>query len=327
MERWGARLNTVGKVTGIDSEGNRVEVSYSFKGKGRNGEETVREVTKKLPAAEMAGRVTVYREEERNFAPGDRIVTLKNDRELGVRNGSLGVVERFGESGQLVVRFEHGELSVDLARYRHLDHAYAVTLHKSQGSTVDHAILFAPVRPAGEKTEVPGEAYARASYNALNVAVTRARYGATVCTNSLADLAREVERLEVKSSSLDPIRHTEEKGLPVDGAGALKGEQKLSEVGRPFPDHSDDKVLSAAPVGEVPSLKPVPVTGEPVVPVPARECFDRGAKLHERLDALARAGEPRAPEPLVPKVASRAIPVKSIEPVKSIPVKGMDIDI
>ncbi|WP_281275042.1 MobF family relaxase [Geomonas oryzae] len=323
MERWGARLNTVGKVTGIDPEGNRVEVAYSFKGKARSGAEAVRNVTKKLPAAEMAGRVTVYREEERIFAPGDRLVTLKNDWEHGVRNGSLGVVERFDETGQPVVRFETGEVTLDLARYRHIDHAYAVTLHKSQGSTVEHAILFAPVRPGGEKNQVPAEGYARASYNALNVAVTRARYGATVCTNSLSDLAREVERVEVKTSTLYPIQHAEERGPVVAGDGMVNVERKIPEAGS-FPAPADTEPLSRT--GEVLPQHPVSAKGEPTVPVPARERFDRGAKFSERLDALARAGAARPPEPLVPKVVGAVIPVKTIEPVKSIPVKGMDID-
>ncbi len=325
MQRWGARLNTVGTVTGIDPEGNRVEVSYSFKGKARNGEETVRNVTKKLPAAEMSGRVTVYREEERKFAPGDRVVTLKNDRELKVRNGSLGVVHRFDETGQPVVRFEAGEVTLDLARYRHVDHAYAVTLHKSQGSTVEHAILFAPVRPGGEKSEAPGEGYARASYNALNVAVTRARYGATVCTNSLADLAREVERVEVKTSTLDPFPHAEKSSPAVAGAGTVQAERNVPEAGFPPPLPADTTLVSLNRTGELSSPQQVSATAEPTVP--ARERFDRGAKFSECLDALARAGAPRAPEPLVPKVVRPVIPVKTIETVKSIPVKGMDIDI
>ncbi|MEM8821410.1 MAG: AAA family ATPase [Pseudomonadota bacterium] len=81
----------------------------------------------------------------RAFAPGDRIVFNRNDRELGVKNGTLGTVER-AETSRLVVRLD-GEpphqISVDPRHYRHFDHGYAVTIHKSQGATVDHAYVLA----------------------------------------------------------------------------------------------------------------------------------------------------------------------------------------
>jgi ATP-dependent exoDNAse (exonuclease V) alpha subunit len=47
--------------------------------------ETLREVTRD------DGSVAVERG-ERVFAPGDRVMFLKNDREIGVKNGSLATV-------------------------------------------------------------------------------------------------------------------------------------------------------------------------------------------------------------------------------------------
>ncbi|HBG06920.1 MAG TPA: hypothetical protein DDY22_15550 [Geobacter sp.] len=350
MQRWGARLNTVGTVTGIDLERNRVAVSYSFRARDANGEEVSRTVTKKLPAAEMAGRTTVYREEERNFAAGDRIVTLKNDRDLGVRNGSLGVVRSFDASGNPVARFGSREITLDLERYRHVDHAYAVTLHKSQGATVEHAILFAPVRPGGGERGAAEKSYGRASYNALNVAVTRAQYGATVCTNSFDDLAREVGRVEVKSSSLDclpgtqrrlttvPVAQLQPAGqkapdprpprqgrLAVSGAGAQAGDPSPAPPGpggkgTPLPEVVRD---AATPAGDPAREKPGPV--------PAREKFDRGTKFGKALERLARAGEPArgAPDDLLRNLARHLPPVAKeiVKPVEKIPIKGFDLDI
>lgn len=79
----------------------------------------------------------------REFAPGDRIYFLKNDRDLNVRNGSLGTVERIA-GDYLTVRLDDGRsLAIDVTLYSHLDHGYAATVHKSQGVTVDRAYLIA----------------------------------------------------------------------------------------------------------------------------------------------------------------------------------------
>ncbi len=80
----------------------------------------------------------------REFAAGDRIVFLKNDRELAVKNGMLGTVETAGEDGRLAVRLDNGERrSVEPGAYADLDHGYAVTVHKAQGVTVDRAFVLA----------------------------------------------------------------------------------------------------------------------------------------------------------------------------------------
>ena len=239
MQRWGARLNTVGTVTGIDLKRNRVAVSYSFTVKNRSGVDVLKTVTKKLTAAEMAGKTTVYREEERNFSPGGRIIALRNDRELKVQNGYLGVIKHLEETGHAVVDFGAREITLDLNRYRHVDHAYAVTIHKSQGAMVEQLILFAPVHTREEKTKeldgisVPlAEPFGRTSYNALNVAITRAQHGACIFTNSLADLTLEVEHVDVKTSTLNPVLRLQKK---IGITGSWGGSEKRN--GREVSEH------------------------------------------------------------------------------------------
>ncbi|MEM9477802.1 MAG: AAA family ATPase [Pseudomonadota bacterium] len=81
----------------------------------------------------------------RAFAAGDRIVFGRNDRDLGVKNGMLGTVEDVGRS-KLVVTLDGDppqKVTVDPRRYQHFDHGYAVTIHKSQGATVDQAYVLA----------------------------------------------------------------------------------------------------------------------------------------------------------------------------------------
>ncbi|WP_269717206.1 Ti-type conjugative transfer relaxase TraA [Caulobacter sp. NIBR2454] len=82
---------------------------------------------------------------ERAFAPGDRVMFLRNERSIGVKNGSLGTVEKI-DAASLAVRLDGAdrrEVRFDLKDYAQIDHGYASTIHKSQGVTVDHGHLLA----------------------------------------------------------------------------------------------------------------------------------------------------------------------------------------
>src|SRR5271166_3554169 len=90
---------------------------------------------------------------DRAFAEGDRVYFLKNERSLGVKNGTLGTVARIGGSGagaSLAVRLDGAggagtgrAVAFDLKDYADIDHGYAATVHKSQGVTVDRAHVLA----------------------------------------------------------------------------------------------------------------------------------------------------------------------------------------
>ncbi|TCQ73816.1 plasmid mobilization system relaxase [Ochrobactrum sp. BH3] len=91
----------------------------------------------------------------REFAVGDRIIFLKNEKfhdalapELGaqrVKNGMLGnVIATSNEAGRpmLRVQLENGrEVAFSSETYCNVDHGYAATVHKSQGVTVDQVFV------------------------------------------------------------------------------------------------------------------------------------------------------------------------------------------
>jgi hypothetical protein len=76
---------------------------------------------------------------------GDRLYFLRNERSLGVKNGSLGTIEKIRD-GVLQVRMDGDKgrrVVVDARFYRHLEHGYATTLHKSQSATVARTYVLA----------------------------------------------------------------------------------------------------------------------------------------------------------------------------------------
>ena len=89
---------------------------------------------------------------ERAFATGDRLYFLRNERGLGVKNGTLGTLVAIEAGGErLTVRLDGpggkagggADVTFTLRDYDHIDHGYAATVHKSQGVTVDQAHVLA----------------------------------------------------------------------------------------------------------------------------------------------------------------------------------------
>jgi Ti-type conjugative transfer relaxase TraA len=81
----------------------------------------------------------------REFNASDRLCFLAPNHGLGVKNGTLGTVEHI-RGGVLQVRLDGKEgrsVVVDSKQYRHIDHGYAATTHKSQGATVDRSFVLA----------------------------------------------------------------------------------------------------------------------------------------------------------------------------------------
>ncbi|PBC19304.1 Ti-type conjugative transfer relaxase TraA [Mesorhizobium sp. WSM4307] len=79
----------------------------------------------------------------RSFASGDRIMFLRNERGLGVKNGTLGVIEEVSTHNMAVRTDDGRSVRFDLKDYAHIDHGYAATIHKAQGMTVDRTHVLA----------------------------------------------------------------------------------------------------------------------------------------------------------------------------------------
>ncbi len=88
--------------------------------------------------------VTVQAERgAREFAASDRIMFLRNERGLGVKNGSLGTVKSVDPAGLSVMLDDGRAVAFDVKDYSAIDHGYAATIHKAQGMTVDRVHVLA----------------------------------------------------------------------------------------------------------------------------------------------------------------------------------------
>ena len=99
------------------------------------------------------------------FAPGDKVMQVENDAERDVFNGDLGLVERVDlEEGELTARFDGRPVTYPFAELDALRPAYAVTIHKSQGSEYPAVVI-----------PVMTQHYAMLQRNLLYTGVTRAK--------------------------------------------------------------------------------------------------------------------------------------------------------
>jgi exodeoxyribonuclease V alpha subunit len=69
----------------------------------------------------------------RTFREGDRVIQLRNDYDNDVFNGDVGVVLRAG-GGVLTIDFDGRQVSIKGEAVADIDLAYAISIHKSQGS-------------------------------------------------------------------------------------------------------------------------------------------------------------------------------------------------
>lgn len=112
---------------------------------------------------------------QRVFREGDKLMQIKNnynipwtskDKDgLGVFNGDIGLLEKIDESAHLIfVKFDDKTAEYPFESAAELEHAYAVTVHKSQGNEFEAVVM--PVSGVVEQL---------AYRNLLYTAVTRAK--------------------------------------------------------------------------------------------------------------------------------------------------------
>ncbi len=106
-----------------------------------------------------------YRSGSRLFRRGDRVLQLRNNYDKDVFNGDIGRIELIDlEEGEIRVDFEGRSVTYDLSDLDELTLAYAMSVHKSQGS--EYPVVVLPLLT---------QHYMLLQRNLLYTAITRAK--------------------------------------------------------------------------------------------------------------------------------------------------------
>jgi len=155
----------------------------------------------------------------RDFSENDKIMFLENNKGLDVKNGQYGSVKSFND-GILSIQTESGIKNIDIEEYSKIDHAYAITLNKSQGKTYDNTILLA------SKLMDAKAAYVGLTRHRDNVDI----YYSKSVFGSFKDLVNSASKYSHKDSlvdyehseNLNKIRVFEYQSLRLEMASVLK---------------------------------------------------------------------------------------------------------
>ena len=77
-----------------------------------------------------------------SFSPGDKVIQTVNNYDKNIFNGDIGIISRIDpEEGVCVIEFDGLEISYELSELDEIKLAYAITIHKSQGSEYPVVII------------------------------------------------------------------------------------------------------------------------------------------------------------------------------------------
>ena len=138
--------------------------------------------------------VSVYREVMHEFAVGERIQFTAPDKQLGVANRDLAVIESMSPNGRIAARLDDNrQIEFNAAGHRHFDHGYAVTSHSAQGLTAERVLIHA------DTSVHPDLLSSRFGY----VAVSRASHEATIFTDDVTRLGQRLGTEVTKTAALE----------------------------------------------------------------------------------------------------------------------------
>ena len=128
----------------------------------------------------------------RVFREGDRVMQTRNNYDIfwersydgkggnGIFNGDIGIIERISDANKsMTILFDDRRVEYDFSLMEDIEHAYAVTVHKSQGS--EYPIVVMPMCTAAQMLH---------TRNLLYTAVTRAQN--MVVLTGREDIIREM---------------------------------------------------------------------------------------------------------------------------------------
>lgn len=142
--------------------------------------------------------VAIYSPEIRSFAEGERVQFTAPWKERAVSGRDFGTITHVDEHGNVAVSLDGSGRTVawNLNQNRHLDYAYAMTSHSSQGATVDRALIHIDTGDSRVRSLI--------DETLAYVATSRPRYDAQIFTDNAEQLTTALARKHENATALSP---------------------------------------------------------------------------------------------------------------------------
>ena len=247
------------------------------------------------------GAVEVYRAEPTELRAGDRIRWTRNDATHGLVNSHRAEVTAV-QGDRVSFLLEDGrklELGRDQSQLRHLDHAWASTVHAFQGRTVDNVIAVMEANHPHLTTQ-----------KSFYVEISRARHRAELVTDDAKALCDRLEAatgervsaLEAVAAAAAERARDAERSRQAAAREAARGRE--TEVRQEAPARAAAGLRTPAPArSREPAIEPEAPPGKP-----ERTQGPRPVRTPER-----ERDQPPTP---APRPARTPEPAKAPEPVK-----------
>lgn len=138
------------------------------------------------------------------FKKNDKIIMTQNNYELGYYNGDIGTIKDIDENGMLLLINEE-EIYLNRKNFEDISLAYAITIHKSQGSEFPLVIIALPKYP-----------YGMLQRNLIFTAITRAKEKVIILTekDALTTAILKTDIVKRNTGLLPKILQLESKIIP-----------------------------------------------------------------------------------------------------------------
>jgi ATP-dependent exoDNAse (exonuclease V) alpha subunit len=177
------------EVKEIDAHNNKLTLQANIKDK-KSG--ATKEHTVQIDARELLS-ASVGEKSKMEVVEGEKVLITRNNKELGVNNGDIGFVKSFNEQkSELTLKINEKEVTINTNEFKNMSYAYATSIHKSQGATVEKAVLV-----------LDSENQQQNAYNLGEVGVTRQKHDLILITDNKEIVKDQLKNEQVKTSTLD----------------------------------------------------------------------------------------------------------------------------
>ena len=187
----GQKIAITGTIEGFSNKekliitGIKDDKTITVKSGGKKSQE------KHINVYEHGNKLQVFKEVEKPFAKGDVIIFTKNTvlekgTRSSVKNGERTRIKSINKHGDIITK-EGKKFNIHKMPY--VDHGYAITDVKSQGTTVKNVVVMAQSDMA--------------NFNSFYTQITRAKKNITLYTDNKEQLAANVQKTSNTKSTLD----------------------------------------------------------------------------------------------------------------------------